>query len=81
MRHLFECFGNPKGVQRIIEAATPNQAKIKKDRARVTDLQKLLERVKTNRARTLGLRDKELISEEEEIKRLNAFKAEEDRYL
>ena len=81
MRHLFECFGNPKGVQRIIEAATPNLAKINRDRTRVTDLLKLLERVKINRARTLGLRDKGLITEEEEDERLNAFKVEWDQYL
>lgn len=81
MRHLFECFGNPKAVQRAVEAATPNLAKIKNDQARVAALQKLLERVKSNRARTLRLRNNEVISDEEEIKQLDAFKAEGDRYL
>jgi hypothetical protein len=81
IRELFECFGNPQAVKRAIEAATPNLAKIKEDQERVTKLEKMLERVKRNRARTLGLRDKELISEEVETNRLKELKAEEDRYL
>ncbi len=28
MRHLFDCFGNAKAVQRAIEEATPNKAKV-----------------------------------------------------
>ncbi|MGB7548071.1 MAG: recombinase family protein, partial [Terracidiphilus sp.] len=81
IRELFGCFGNPQAVKRAIEAATPNLAKIKEDQERVTKLRKMLERVKSNRARTLGLRDKELISEEVETNRLKELKAEEDRYL
>ena len=82
MRELFACFGNPKRVQRAIEAATPNRAKIKKDRERVSDLQKLLKQVKAKQVWTLGLMDKpEVISEEVVMNRLKKLKADEDRYL
>jgi site-specific DNA recombinase len=77
IRHLFECFGNPKAVQRAIEAATPNRAKIEEHRASCERLANEQSEIEKARDRILGLVERNSIEFELAAIRLDKLKERE----
>jgi DNA invertase Pin-like site-specific DNA recombinase len=77
MRLLFEMLGNPKAVERAIERAIPNRAKIQETRARIERLSEEQKKVATARERILGLVERDAITQKDAEARLNALKAKE----
>ncbi|OHB54786.1 MAG: hypothetical protein A2Y12_03990 [Planctomycetes bacterium GWF2_42_9] len=63
MRHLFECFGNPRAVQKAIETATPNLQKLEEYRKRIEEIDKLLIKNKVSKDRILRFIAKDTISD------------------
>lgn len=74
---LFDTFGNLAGVERAIEQATPNMAKIKETRKKMAKLQADLEGIERSRNAVLTLVDKESISIEQAETKLNDIKSRE----
>ena len=77
IRHLFQCFGNPKAVQKAIEEATPNKDKIKVLRQRHTRIEASLKEIEAARNRILGLITKNLITEDHAVKQLTELNQKE----
>jgi site-specific DNA recombinase len=55
MRHLYECFGNPKAVKEAIEAATPNMDRINAARERRAHVEKTMASTQAGRDKILRL--------------------------
>src|SRR5262249_42122882 len=62
MRDLFDTFGNAAAVERAVEEATPNRAKIEQYQARRQRLGKELEKVKAAKDRIIRLVSKETVT-------------------
>ncbi len=77
IRHLFDCFGNPKAVERAIEAATPNRAKIEEQRQRQERIAESLKKIDTGRERILALVAADSITKEQATNQLHKLKQQE----
>jgi len=80
IRQLFETFGNPRAVQRAIEAATPNMEKTKEAYARIRRLEELIEKLSNGRNRILKFVGNGTISDQDAQKQLSELKENEQRY-
>ena len=65
VRHIFETLGNPTGVQKAIEKATPDLNKIKELEKRTESLEGSLDKLKKGKKRIINLVKKCKISESE----------------
>ncbi|MFT3784344.1 MAG: recombinase family protein [Nibricoccus sp.] len=77
MRHLFDCFGNPRAVQKAIEDATPNREHIKEMEAKRERLAKALDVIKDGRSRLVALIGKGKLSENDAAAELDKMRQEE----
>jgi len=68
IKQLFECFGNPKAVQKAIEDATPNLEKINEARQRQERAEGSLAKIKVGREKILLLLRNDKITYEESRK-------------
>jgi DNA invertase Pin-like site-specific DNA recombinase len=74
---LFRLFGNPAAVQRAVEAATPDRAKVDGYRHRLSLVGKELEDLGTSRDRVIRFISKGSITEEQADKQLGELKDRE----
>jgi len=79
IRHLFDCFGNPKAVQRAIEEATPTREKVEQGRKRIGRIAGELEKIETGRNRILGFIAKGTITDAQAEKQLDELSRKEQR--
>lgn len=81
IRQLFDCFGNPAGMQQAIAAATPNLEELNEHRERLKRLEGHLAQIGNARVSILKFISKGSISEADAEKQLEELKAKEDRHL
>lgn len=74
MLHLFDCFGNPAGLEKAVQAAFPNQQRISKVRERIAELGRQRERIKQERAKVLNRNERGLIPDDEADERLTRLR-------
>jgi hypothetical protein len=77
LRHLFETFGNPKAVQRAIEAATPNKDKVKELQAERERVRKRLREKATGMDRILQYVEDGTLSRADVVARITKLKQQE----
>lgn len=77
MRYLFECFGNPKAVEKAIEKAIPNLEKIREYQKQLERIEGELNKVKLGRERILRLVANGSITERDATNQLNELKQKE----
>jgi len=77
MRHLFECFGNPKAVEKAIEKAIPNLEKIKDYQKQLERIEDELNKVKSGRERILRLIANGKIADSDAENQLDELKQKE----
>lgn len=80
LRHLFDCFGNPKAFQEAIDKAIPNREKSAEHRDQLQRLQDSLEKLRAGRDRILNQLEKDTISEEDAADKLTEMKQREIRH-
>jgi hypothetical protein len=79
-RQLFSCFGNPVAVQKAIDAAIPNRARMEELRGRQHQLAQLVQKIGNARERILGLISKDSITDEEAERQLAKLRQQEDAH-
>lgn len=79
MEDLFECFGNPAAVRSAVEEAIPNLERIKQTEKRLEEVEGSLSKVKTGRAKVLGLVSRLLVTDQQAEDQLAALAADEAR--
>jgi DNA invertase Pin-like site-specific DNA recombinase len=77
MRYLFECFGNPKAVERAIEKAIPDLEKIREYQKQLERIEGELNKIKSGRERIIRLVANCSITERDATNQLNEMKQRE----
>ncbi|MFZ0033388.1 MAG: recombinase family protein [Sedimentisphaerales bacterium] len=78
MRHLFECFGNPKAVERAIEKAIPNLEKVREYQKQLEHIEEELKKIKSGRERIIRLVANCSITERDATNQLDEIKQREN---
>jgi len=79
MRYLFDCFGNPKAVQKAIEDAIPNLEKIREFQKRIERIGDEIEKVNKGRDRILRFVVNDTITDSRADKELKVLNEKEQR--
>src|SRR5207237_1325297 len=77
IRHLFETFGNPKAVQRAVDAAVPNRAELDDLRRGLTDAEAGLAKTWRQKDRIVEQIGEETISTDEAKRQLTKLRERE----
>lgn len=81
VRKILDEFGNPKGVVKAIEAATPNRAKVKELRTQQENLSQQILKVETGIDRVVGLIATGRLADSEVDKQMNKLRQQKDKLV